>query len=332
VVKKSPHNTALLQIKNLEVEFATDRGLVKAISGVDLRVSRGETVGLVGESGAGKSVLGRSIMQLIPPPGRVRRGQILWKGADLLQRSDKEMRKLRSRSIAMIFQDPMTALNPLKKIKDQLLEAILLHQPVSRAHALDIVLQRLRDVELPQPEIAMENYPHQLSGGMRQRVVIALALVNNPELVIADEPTTALDVTIQAQILQLLKDLQQEHNLSIIMITHNMAVVAETCSRVNVMYAGRIVERGETATIFEQPMHPYTQALLRSIIRLDQKMKRLETIPGLMPDLIHIPPGCAFHPRCGMAFSLCSQRQPQLQEITKTHWAACHLVEQACQH
>ena len=317
----------LLRVENLEVEFATDRGVVKAVDRVSLRVDRGETVGLVGESGAGKSVLGRSIMQLVSHPGRICGGTIFWQGEDLLRRSDAEMRELRSDAIAMVFQDPMTALNPLKKIKDQLLEAVLLHRDVSGSQARDIVLRRLRDVELPQPEVTMENYPHQLSGGMRQRVVIALALVNDPQLVIADEPTTSLDVTIQAQILKLLKDLQRENDLSIIMITHNMAVVAETCSRVNVMYAGRIVESSDTAALFERPAHPYTRALLRSVIRLDDDVRRLNTIPGLMPDLIDIPAGCAFHPRCPEAFSPCERAKPALIELAGSRLAACHLVE-----
>ena len=317
----------LLRIEDLEVEFATDRGVVKAVDGVSLHVGRGETVGLVGESGAGKSVLGRSIMQLVSHPGRICGGQIFWQGEDILRRSDSQMRELRSGSIAMVFQDPMTALNPLKKIKDQLLEAVLLHKDVSGGQARDIVLKRLRDVELPQPEVTMENYPHQLSGGMRQRVVIALALVNDPKLVIADEPTTSLDVTIQAQILQLLKDLQRENDLSIIMITHNMAVVAETCSRVNVMYAGRIVESSATAALFERPAHPYTRALLSSIIRIDDDVRRLNTIPGLMPDLIDVPPGCAFHPRCPEAFAPCDRVQPALLEMVESRFAACHLVE-----
>ena len=319
--------TGLLRIENLEVEFATDRGVVKAVNGVSLNVGRGETVGLVGESGAGKSVLGRSIMQLVSHPGRICAGSILWNGEDILRRSDSEMRELRSDAIAMVFQDPMTALNPLKKIKDQLLEAVLLHRDVSGSQARDIVLKRLRDVELPQPELTMESYPHQLSGGMRQRVVIALALVNDPELVIADEPTTSLDVTIQAQILKLLKDLQRENNLSIIMITHNMAVVAETCSRVNVMYAGRIVESSGTAALFERPAHPYTRALLNSVIRLDDDVRRLNTIPGVMPDLIDVPAGCAFHPRCPEAFSPCDRSQPALLELAEARLAACHLVE-----
>ena len=317
----------LLRIEDLEVEFATDRGMVKAVDRVSLHVGRGETVGLVGESGAGKSVLGRSIMQLVSHPGRISEGHIFWHGEDILRRTDSEMRELRSDAIAMVFQDPMTALNPLKKIKDQLLEAVLLHRDVSAPAARDIVLKRLRDVELPQPELTMENYPHQLSGGMRQRVVIALALVNDPALVIADEPTTSLDVTIQAQILQLLKDLQRENDLSIIMITHNMAVVAETCSRVNVMYAGRIVESSETATLFERPAHPYTRALLSSVIRLDDDVRRLNTIPGLMPDLIDVPPGCAFHPRCPEAFAPCNRVQPGLIEMAESRLAACHLVE-----
>ncbi len=321
-----PNSTQnLLDVKNLEVEFSTNRGVVKALNRVNLEVRFGETVGLVGESGAGKSVLGRSIMQLLSYPGRVSGGEIFWNGEDLLKRSEKQMCELRSDSIAMVFQDPMTALNPLKKIKDQLLEAILLHQNVSREQARKIIIRRLRDVELPQPEKMMENYPHQLSGGMRQRVVIALALVNDPALIIADEPTTALDVTIQAQILELLKNLQKENNLSTIMITHNMAVVAETCSRVNVMYAGRIVESGKAVNLFDKPVHPYTQALLRSIIRLDNESSRLETIPGVMPDLINVPSGCAFHPRCSESLPLCVEKKPDLLAVTQNHFSACHL-------
>jgi oligopeptide/dipeptide ABC transporter ATP-binding protein len=315
---------SLLEVKNLEVVFPTLWGTVRAVNQVDFRQEPAETVGLVGESGAGKSMLGRSLMGLIPYPGQVPGGQVFWKGEDLLKKSEKEMRKIRSREIAMIFQDPISALNPLKKIGDQLTEAVFLHQSLRKEEAIDLAVRRMEDVGIPRPEVSIQNFPHQYSGGMLQRIVIALALINDPLLVIADEPTTALDVTIQAQILQLLKDLQSARKMSILMITHNLGIVAQFCSRIYVMYAGRMVEHADTSSLFHHPLHPYTQGLLRSVIRMDQKTRRVETMAGLMPDLIQMPPGCAFHPRCDQVQEICKKENPEWLEVEMGHWVACH--------
>jgi oligopeptide/dipeptide ABC transporter ATP-binding protein len=314
---------SLLEVKNLEVIFPTMRGTVRAVNDVDFCQDSGETVGLVGESGAGKTMLGRSLMGLIPYPGRVERGTIFWKGENLLDKSEGEMRKIRSREIAMVFQDPISALNPLKKIGDQLTEAVFLHRKMSRGEALELAARRMGDVGIPRPEVSIENFPHQYSGGMLQRIVIALALINDPLLVVADEPTTALDVTIQAQILQLMKELQAARKMSVLMITHNLGIVAQFCSRIYVMYAGRVVEHADTRSLFHRPLHPYTRGLLRSVIRLDQKARRVETMAGLMPDLIHMPPGCAFHPRCDQAGEACRERTPEWLEVEERHWVAC---------
>ncbi len=314
----------LLQVKNLEVIFPTLWGTVRAVNDVDFRQESGETVGLVGESGAGKTMLGRSLMGLIPYPGQIVGGQVLWKGEDLRAKSEKEMRKIRSKEIAMVFQDPISALNPLKKIGDQLAEAVFLHQHLSKDEAMDLAIRRMGDVGIPRPQISIRNFPHQYSGGMLQRIVIALALINDPVLIIADEPTTALDVTIQAQILQLLKDLQSARKMSVLLITHNLGIVAQFCSRIYVMYAGKMVEHAEARTLFHSPLHPYTRGLLRSVIRLDQKTRRVETMAGLMPDLIHMPLGCAFHPRCDQAQDVCRKENPDWREREKGHWVACH--------
>ncbi|HYB19327.1 MAG TPA: ABC transporter ATP-binding protein [Thermodesulfobacteriota bacterium] len=318
---------SLLEIGNLEVVFPTMWGTVRAVHNVNFSQESGETVGLVGESGAGKTMLGRSLMGFIPFPGRVEQGRILWKGEDLLKKTEREMRRIRSREIAMVFQDPISALNPLKKIGDQLVEAILLHQNLSRAEARELSIRRMGDVGIPRPEISIENFPHQYSGGMLQRIVIALALINDPLLVIADEPTTALDVTIQSQILQLLKDLQAARKLSILMITHNLGIVAQFCSRIYVMYAGKMVEHADTRTLFHRPLHPYTRGLLRSVIRLDQKTRRVETLAGLMPDLIHMPTGCAFQPRCNQARDVCRRGVPEWRPVEDRHWVACFEAE-----
>ena len=314
----------LLDVSNLEVVFPTLWGQVRAVCGVDFRQESGENVGLVGESGAGKTMLGRALMALLPYPGRVAAGRILWKGEDLLKKEEKKLRKIRSREIAMVFQDPISALNPLQKIGDQLVEALLLHQPVSRSEAMQLAIRRMGDVGIPRPEVSFNNFPHQYSGGMLQRIVIALALINDPQLVIADEPTTALDVTIQAQILSLMKELQGERKMSVLMITHNLGIVAQFCSRIYVMYAGKMVEHADTRTLFHRPLHPYTQGLLRSIVRMDQKTRRLETMPGLMPDLIHMPGGCAFHPRCDKMREVCKKTFPAWREVEENHWVACH--------
>jgi oligopeptide/dipeptide ABC transporter ATP-binding protein len=291
---------------------------------VDFRQESGENVGLVGESGAGKTMLGRALMALLPYPGRVTGGSIRWKGEDLQRKREKELRKIRSREIAMVFQDPISALNPLQKIGDQLVEAILLHQSLKRSEAVDLAARRMADVGIPRPEVSINNFPHQYSGGMLQRIVIALALVNDPQLVIADEPTTALDVTIQAQILSLLKELQAARKMSVLMITHNLGIVAQFCSRIYVMYAGKMVEHADTRTLFHRPLHPYTRGLLRSIVRMDRKTRRLETMSGLMPDLIHMPSGCAFHPRCEQVRDICRRTSPTWHQVEDKHWIACH--------
>lgn len=315
---------SLLDISNLEVVFPTLWGQVRAVNGVDFRQESGENVGLVGESGAGKTMLGRALMALLPYPGRVTGGKVLWRDEDLLKKGEKELRKIRSREIAMVFQDPISALNPLQKIGDQLVEAVLLHQNLKRSEALELAVRRMGDVGIPRPEVSINNFPHQYSGGMLQRIVIALALINDPQLVIADEPTTALDVTIQAQILSLMKDLQAGRRMSVLMITHNLGIVAQFCSRIYVMYAGRMVEHADTRTLFHRPLHPYTQGLLRSIVRMDQKTRRLETMSGLMPDLIHMPPGCAFHPRCDRVRNICPKTSPTWCQVEDNHWIACH--------
>jgi len=321
-------NGKLLEVKNLEVVFPTMRGVVRAVNDVDFHQEYGENVGLVGESGAGKTMLGRAVMGLLPYPGRVARGEVRWNGEDLLQKPDRELRKLLSREIAMVFQDPISALNPLKKIGDQIIEAILLHQDVSRAEAMEQTVKMLASVGIPRPEVSVENFPHQYSGGMRQRVMIALALINNPRLVVADEPTTALDVTIQAQILVLLKGLQEERGMSVLMITHDLGVVAQFCSKIYVMYAGKMAEYADTKSIFHHPRHPYTRALLQSAVRMDRREHRLATIPGMMPDLINIPTGCAFHPRCDRRIDRCEREAPAWREITPGHWAACFNIDE----
>ena len=326
-VYMNKQNGRLLEVKNLEVVFPTMRGVVRAVNDVDLNQEYGENVGLVGESGAGKTMLGRAVMGLLPYPGRVAGGEILWNGEDLLQKPDRELRKLLSREIAMVFQDPISALNPLKKIGDQIIEAILLHQDVGRAEAMEQTVKMLASVGIPRPEVSVENFPHQYSGGMRQRVMIALALINNPRLVVADEPTTALDVTIQAQILTLLKGLQEERGMSVLMITHDLGVVAQFCSKIYVMYAGKMVEYADTRSVFHQPLHPYTRALLKSAVRMDRREHRLATISGMMPDLINMPAGCAFHPRCDRRTEHCERETPAWREATPGHWAACFNID-----
>lgn len=313
----------LLEVKNLKVIFPTVRGVVHAVNGVDFHQKYGENVGLVGESGAGKTMMGRAFMGLLPYPGQVVEGEIFWNGDNLLRKKNKDFRKLLSKEISMVFQDPISALNPLKKIGDQIIEAILLHQDMSRKRAMEHTLTALRSVGIPRPEISVNNFPHQYSGGMLQRVMIALALINDPQLVVADEPTTALDVTIQAQILMLLKNLQEAKGMSVLMITHDLGVVAQFCSRIYVMYAGKIVECADTKTIFQKPLHPYAKALLRCAVRMDFRKHRLATIPGLMPDLINMPSGCAYHPRCDRPTDICKRETPTWQEVNNAHGIAC---------
>ncbi|MCP4399456.1 MAG: ABC transporter ATP-binding protein [bacterium] len=307
----------LLNVSNLQTYFYTEEGVSKAVDGVDYYVGKGETLGVVGESGCGKSVTALSIMRLIPqPPGKIAGGDITFDGKSLLGLSQQEMRKIRGNKISMIFQEPMTSLNPVFTIGNQIREAVQLHQRLSRKASLDRAIEMLRLVGISSPEQRVKEYPHQLSGGMRQRAMIAMALSCNPSLLIADEPTTALDVTIQAQILDLMTSLKEEFNTSIILITHDLGVVAESVARVVVMYAGKIVEEADVYNIFGHPLHPYTEGLLRSIPRIDlaaAKKQRLQEIEGIVPMPSQLPQGCAFHPRCPKVMDVCRQQIPELK-------------------
>ncbi len=316
----------LLEVRDLQTHFHTQDGVVKAVDRVSFSVDRGETLGIVGESGCGKSVTSLSIMRLIPsPPGKIAGGQILFDGEDLLQQSEERMRQIRGNRIAMIFQDPMTSLNPVLTIGRQITESLELHLKLSRREAQKRAAELLDMVGIPSASKRLDNYPHQFSGGMRQRVMIAMALSCNPELLIADEPTTALDVTIQAQILELINRLKEELHTAVIIITHDLGVVAGMTDRVTVMYAGRVVEEGPTREIFENPRMPYTIGLLRSIPRLDEARRRkLNPIRGLPPNLIDLPPICAFSPRCDFAQERCITTRPELRPVGAGHAAACH--------
>ena len=314
----------LLEVRDLRTYFHTEEGVARAVDGVSFAVGRGQTLGLVGESGCGKSVSAFSIMRLVPdPPGRIEAGQILLRGRDLLALDEEEMSRVRGDDIAMIFQEPMTSLNPVLTCGFQIAEAVVLHQQVSMQEARDRAVEMLQLVGIPAPEQRIDEYPHQLSGGMRQRVMIAMALSCNPDVLIADEPTTALDVTIQAQILALLESLQESLQMAIVMITHDLGVIAETADQVAVMYAGQIVEYAETQSLFARPRHPYTRGLLRSIPRLDDEQERLDIIPGVVPDARAFPPGCRFAPRCPLADDHCRAEAPSLEEIEPVHWASC---------
>jgi oligopeptide/dipeptide ABC transporter ATP-binding protein len=313
----------LLQIKDLEVRYATRAGLVKAVDKVDLEVRRGETLGLVGESGCGKSTLGFSILRLIREPGEIVGGQILFNGEDLLQKTEQEMIDIRGKNIAMIFQDPMTCLNPLQRIDDHFIETVNIHERASAKEAR----QRAADLvdKLGISASRLTDYPHQLSGGMRQRIMIGLALVLNSDLIIADEPTTSLDVIVEAQILELMKGLKRDFDLTMVLITHNMGIVAELADRIAVMYAGKLVEVAEAVPLYDTPLHPYTQGLLKSIPNISLKAPELETMPGSPPDLIEPPAGCNFHPRCPHAMEKCSSIEPPMKEVENGHRAACWL-------
>lgn len=316
----------LLDVKNLKTYFYTDEGVVPAVDDVSFQIIAGETMGLVGESACGKSVTSLSIMQLVQsPPGKIVGGEIWFKGEDLLKKGSNEMRKIRGSEISMIFQEPMTSLNPVYTIGDQIAEAVMLHQGVSRNEAWKKTIEMLELVGIPSPERRVREYPHQMSGGMRQRVMIAMALSCNPDLLIADEPTTALDVTIQAQILELMKSLKDKLGMAILLITHNLAVVAEMAEHIAVMYAGKIVEYAVAREIFKAPRHPYTGGLLISIPRLDRKKTKepLPTIPGVVPSPYNMPKGCAFHPRCSFAQDRCREEKPELEEISPNHWVRC---------
>ena len=320
--------TSLLSIRGLRTYFYTESGIAKAVDGVDLEVRRGEVLGLVGESGSGKSVTALSILRLIPdPPGRIEAGEIIFNGQDLLKLPWEAVRAIRGKDISMVFQEPMTSLNPVFTIGMQVMEVILAHEHVSKDEARRRAIEILTEVGIPEPETRMKQYPHHLSGGQRQRVMIAIALVLNPSLLIADEPTTALDVTIQAQILDLMLELKERRtDASILLITHNLAVVAETCDRVAVMYGGKIQEVASVEDLFRNPLHPYTQGLLGSIPSVDgPKAIRLTVIPGTVPDVHNLPIGCKFVTRCPYRFEPCPDIEPPLIEETPGHWVRCHL-------
>jgi peptide/nickel transport system ATP-binding protein len=314
----------ILQVRNLHVSFRTEQGVMRAIDGVSFDVEEGEVLGVVGESGSGKTVTLLAVMGLITDPNAVIEGSILYRGRELVGLPQKQLRKLRGREIAMIFQDPMTALTPVYSIGWQIAEQIRTHQTISKTKAWDRAIELLAEVSIPRPEEAVHRYPHQLSGGMRQRAVIAMALSCNPTLLVADEPTTALDVTVQAQILDLIKKLQKSHGSTVIFITHDLGVMAELADRIMVMYAGRIVERGTKRELFQKPLHPYTEALLNSVPPLDgKKPHRLRSIAGAPPSLLNLPKGCAFGPRCVKRFEACEVKPPL---FGNPHQAACFLV------
>jgi len=329
---RAPANDALLQIKGLKTYFNTDEGLVQAVDGVDISIARGETLCVVGESGSGKTVTALSVLKLIAmPPGRIAGGEILWQGKDLVSLDADAMNRVRASEIAIVFQEPMTSLNPVYTIGDQIAEVIQLHEGLSRRAALERAVEMLSLVQIPNPKRRVHDYPHHFSGGMRQRVMIAMALSCSPKLLIADEPTTALDVTIQAQILDLLQDMKSRFGMSIMLITHAMGVVAEVAQRVVVMYAGKVVEEAAVDRLFANPRHPYTQGLIRSIPRIDlaaERKKRLETIAGTVPRLIDPPVGCRFASRCRFAIDECTRAQPALREIEAGHKVACIRAEE----
>jgi peptide/nickel transport system ATP-binding protein len=315
---------SVLEVHNLQTHFFTDAGVVKAVDGVDFALNEGEVLGLVGESGSGKSVTGFSILRLVDPPGRVVGGHIMFRGQDLAQLPEAEMRRLRGNKIAMIFQDPMMTLNPVLRIDTQMIEAVRAHEKVSAKAARDRAISALAKVGIPSPAERLDAYPHQFSGGMRQRVAIAIALLNGPDLIVADEPTTALDVTIQSQILAEIQELARDTGTALIWITHDLAVVAGLADRVAVMYAGRIVETGQTDAVLTAPGHPYSVGLLGSIPGHGQRGERLTQIPGMAPNMAHLPPGCAFAPRCFNADERCRSDAPGIDKIDTGRALRCH--------
>jgi oligopeptide/dipeptide ABC transporter ATP-binding protein len=318
----------LLEVRNLVTEFKTDSGYHRVVNGISFDILPGQTVGLVGESGSGKSITSLSIMGLIKTPGRIaEQSSIRFLGEELIGKSKKQMRQLRGKDISMIFQEPMTSLNPVLTVGEQIAETIRIHQGLSKKGAMARAIDMLAKVGIPSPETRAAEYPHQLSGGMRQRVMIAIALANNPRLLIADEPTTALDVTIQAQILELMKQLKRELGMGMLLVTHDLGVVAEMCEQVIVMYAGEIVESAPVQQLFADPKHPYTEALLKSIPRIGEKREKLYSIPGNVPSMKNMPTGCRFHTRCAYAFDACSQRSPELREVGGGRFVRCLKVE-----
>ncbi|WP_026907948.1 ABC transporter ATP-binding protein [Paucisalibacillus globulus] len=320
----------LLEVKNLHTHFFTKAGVVRAVDGVSFDVKPGETIGIVGESGSGKSITAMSILGLIPsPPGKIVDGEINFKGDNLLKKTEKQMRQIRGKEIAMVFQDPMTSLNPVFTVEKQMVETILAHEKVTKKQAQQRAVELLNMVGIPDPKKRLKNYPHEFSGGMRQRVMIAMALSCNPSLLIADEPTTALDVTIQAQILELFKKMQKELDMAIIMITHDLGVVSEVCDRVMVMYAGKPAEFTQTKKLFDNGRHPYTTGLMNSIPKITPNKEKLQPIKGLPPDLRSLPQGCSFAPRCNHVMASCLTNDPTLSEVDDNHFVRCLLYEQS---
>ena len=319
-------NDIILQIKNLKTYLTTPSGTVQAVDGVDLDIAANQTLGLVGESGCGKSMTALSILKLYPKPqGKIVDGQINFFGDDLVKKTEEEMYNIRGKKISMIFQEPMTSLDPVFPIGSEIVEVLAIHQKLTIPEAEKQTIDLLKKVRIPEPERRFREYPHQMSGGMRQRVMIAMALACRPALLIADEPTTALDVTIQAQILSLINDLKREFQTAVLLITHDLGIVAETCQQVAVMYAGKIVEKSDVYSIFSNTYHPYTGSLLNAIPQIQGNRQRLESIPGRVPNLCFPPGGCRFHPRCSKQLPICSTTEPLLKEIEKDHWVACHL-------
>jgi oligopeptide/dipeptide ABC transporter ATP-binding protein len=328
----------VLEIKDLKIEFGTFEGTSHVLDGIHLTLGRGDTLGLVGETGCGKSITAKAILRLLPvPPARIVSGEILFEGEDLLRKSEEEMKKIRGRRIAMVFQDPMAFLNPVFTIEEQLVDVILAHEGgdgsriqgerLDRKRAIEKAIELLREVKIPQPESRIKSYPHEFSGGMRQRVLIAMALSHSPQILIADEPTTALDVTIQAQILRLMDELVQRHGHSVLLISHDLGIVARVCRRIAVMYAGNIVESCSTVQLFKKPLHPYTQGLLNSILTFSKREGEAQVIQGVIPDLIEPPSGCRFHPRCPSSMEICEKEKPSWIESEEGHWVSCHLYK-----
>ncbi|HUK29295.1 MAG TPA: ABC transporter ATP-binding protein [Candidatus Acidoferrales bacterium] len=313
----------LLEITDLRTYFFTEAGVVKALDGISLEVYKGQAVGLVGESGSGKSVTAQSVLRIVPRPGRIVTGSIKFEGEELLSKSENEMRSLRGPKMAIVFQDPTTSLNPVYTVEKQLTDILILHRDLTREEASKRALSLLERVGISEPEKRLKAYPHELSGGMKQRIAIARALSCEPVLLFADEPTTNLDVTIQAQVLELLKQLQKELNMTMVMITHDMGIIADLTERVTVLYAGKVMEVADTPTLFRSPKHPYTEALLKAVPSVKQT-RALEVIPGNIPNLIEPPTGCVFHPRCKYAKDICMKQDPQLEKVTEGHFAACH--------
>jgi oligopeptide/dipeptide ABC transporter ATP-binding protein len=318
-------NNCLLSLEDVKTHFFLSEATLKAVDGVNLRIDKGEVLGIVGESGCGKSTLALTIMRLVPSPGRTIDGKIVFDGKNLLELNDNEMQDIRGGKISMIFQDPTSSLNPLFTVGDQLSEAILLHQNVSKIKAKDMAVEILERVAIPDAQDRLRYYPHQLSGGMKQRIMLAMALSCNPKIVIADEPTTNLDVTVQLQILEMMKKMQKDLQTTIILITHDLGVVSEMSDNIAVMYCGKVVEYSDTLTILTNPVHPYTQALLGSFPTLEKRVDRLTVIRGNVPDLANPPSGCRFHPRCDCAIEECKKNEPSLKEIKKGHSIACHI-------